>query len=383
MQFCELALAVAVDKMLPFLLAVPSLQLPAVDVLRSSVLRGLETSERGVYTAERQREELGRRLRDRLSGGDGLSRLAAADYAVRPGTSVVITGATEGIGREAARFLADANIGVIVCARDAAKAETAASYIREAGANASLVRTVTCDLSSVDSVDAASGMVLAAAEEMGAPLRGLLLNAGVWPTSKQITADGAEVAWQSNHLGHFQLANQLLPAMAESAGDADELRVVTVSSSAHGIPSALDLDDVTWERRKFDASINYGETKLANLLFAQELAERAPSPRFKSLAVHPGVVATSLFRDFGAAAPPAQVLGLLDDTPLGLVFRSPRDGCRSSLYALLSPTVPNGAYVVDCEPTDTSPASKAPRARAELWEWSAAWLRARGIDATL
>ena len=65
--------------MLPFLLAVPSLQLPAVDVLRSSVLRGLETSERGVYTAERQREELGRRLRDRLSGGDGLSRLAAAD----------------------------------------------------------------------------------------------------------------------------------------------------------------------------------------------------------------------------------------------------------------------------------------------------------------
>ena len=369
--------------MLPFLLAVPSLQLPAVDVLRSSVLRGLETSERGVYTAERQREELGRRLRDRLSGGDGLSRLAAADYAVRPGTSVAITGATEGIGREAARFLADANIGVIVCARDAAKAETAASYIREAGANASLVRTVTCDLSSVDSVDAASGMVLAAADEMGAPLRGLLLNAGVWPTSKVITADGAEVAWQSNHLGHFQLANQLLPAMAESAGDADELRVVTVSSSAHGIPSALDLDDMTWERRKFDASVNYGETKLANLLFAQELAERAPSPRFKSLAVHPGVVATSLFRDFGAAAPPAQVLGLLDDTPLGLVFRSPRDGCRSSLYALLSPTVPNGAYVVDCEPTDTSPASKAPRARAELWEWSAAWLRARGIDATL
>ena len=55
----------------------------------------------------------------------------------------------------------------------------------------------------------------------------------------------------------------------------------------------------------------------------------------------------------------------------------------ASLYALLSPTVPNGAYVVDCEPTDTSPASKAPRARAELWEWSAAWLRARGIDATL
>ena len=125
-------------QMLPFLLAAPSLQLPAVDVLRSSVLRGLETSERGVYTAERQREELGRRLRDRLSGGDGLSRLAAADYAVRPGTSVAITGATEGIGREAARFLADANIGVIVCARDAAKAETAASYIREAGATAAL-----------------------------------------------------------------------------------------------------------------------------------------------------------------------------------------------------------------------------------------------------
>ena len=303
---------------------------------------------------------------------------------MRPGTSVAITGATEGIGREAARFLADANIGVIVCARDAARRRrrrrTSASRL---GANASLVRTVTCDLSSVDSVDAASGMVLAAAEEMGAPLRGLLLNAGVWPTAKVITADGAEVAWQSNHLGHFQLANQLLPAMAESAGDADELRVVTVSSSAHGIPSALDLDDVTWERRKFDASVNYGETKLANLLFAQELAERAPSPRFKSLAVHPGVVATSLFRDFGAAAPPAQVLGLLDDTPLGLVFRSPRGALPLVVVrAALAHTVPNGAYVVDCEPTHTSPASKAPRAHTEMWEGRRT-PGARGIDATL
>ena len=272
---------------------------------------------------------------------------------------------------------------MIVCARDAAKAEAAASYIREAGANASLVRTVACDLSSVDSVDAASGMVLAAADEMGAPLRGLLLNAGVWPTSKVITADGAEVAWQSNHLGHFQLANQLLPAMAESAGDADELRVVTVSSSAHGIPSALALDDVTWERRKFDASINYGETKLANLLFAQELAERAPSPPLQVARRPPGrrrdEPLPRLWRGgaSGAGARPPRRHAARPRLPLA-ARRLPLVVVRAALAHGAQRRVRRRLRADRHEPGE-----QGARARAELWEWSAAWLRARGIDATL
>ena len=106
--------------------------------------------------------------------------------------------------------------------------------------------------------------------------------------------------------------------------------------------------------------------------------------RLTSLAVHPGVVATSLFREFaptGAAdavsLPPQaeEVLSTLADTPPArLLFKLPDDGCRTLCYALLAPGLPTGAYLSDCELTDVSPSAKDPAAREALWAWTDAWL---------
>ena len=143
-----------------------------------------------------------------------------------------------------------------------------------------------------NSVDAAAGMVLAAAEEMGAPLRG---HAAQRRRGGRLTSNSIRrrrrggVAEQPP--GHFQLANQLLPAMAESAGDADDARRHRQFLVDTGFRRSLDLD-VTWERRKFDASIVPARRAGEPALRAGPRRARHPSPRFKSLAVHPGVVAT-------------------------------------------------------------------------------------------
>ena len=132
-------------------------------------------------------------------------------------------------------------------------------------------------------------------------------NAAAWPTSqcgrrpteRRIPADGLEEGIQVCHVSHFMLTQDLLPDLSEGG---EEARVVTVSSSAHALAPGVDLSDQTWSKRTFDATTAYGESKLANLLFAVELASRAPSMvdggRITSLALHPGVVATSLFKEF-------------------------------------------------------------------------------------
>ena len=143
--------------------------------------------------------------------------------------------------------------------------------------------------------------------------------------------------------------------------------------------------------RGWDATTAYGESKLANVLFAQELAVRTPptadGARVTSLAVHPGVVATSLFREFGVGATattpslPQQAESALktlaEAPPAKLLFKLPDDGCRTSCYALLAPDLPSGAYLSDCEITDVSPAAKDPAARKALWAWTEEWLEAQ------
>ena len=181
------------------------------------------------------------------------------------------------------------------------------------------------------------------------------------------------------HVSHYQLTELLLPDLLSADGAAGEVRVVTTSSSAHAFPATLELGDLNWDERTWDATAAYGTSKLANMLFAQELAQRQPldrqalgsaKPRLRSLAVHPGVVATSLFREFGASS----LDDLAEQTPLGLVLKRPAEGCRPLVYALLAPGLPTGAYVSDCELTDVSPAAKDASARVELWEWTERWI---------
>jgi NAD(P)-dependent dehydrogenase (short-subunit alcohol dehydrogenase family) len=144
------------------------------------------------------------------------------------------------------------------------------------------------------------------------------------------------------------------------------------------------------------------------VLFARALAQRYPPTRLTSLAVHPGVVATSLFREFKPSAaqlpiplppiplPPGGLGGpsfdsavasagkaILDNPAVGLVFKKPEDGCRTLVYALLAPGLPSGSYLSDMELTDVAPAAKDSAAADALWRWTEAWVGAKMSKAKL
>jgi NAD(P)-dependent dehydrogenase (short-subunit alcohol dehydrogenase family) len=190
------------------------------------------------------------------------------------GRSVIVTGANSGIGRAAARALAGAGARVVLAVRDVEKGETAAATMP----GGPEVRRL--DLASLASV-----REFAAAWEGDIDL--LINNAGVMVPPLTRTADGFELQFGTNHLGHFALTNLLLEHMTA--------RVVTVSSTGHRVGS-IDFDDLNWERKPYKAWRAYGQSKLANLLFTSELQRRltAAGSRVLANAAHPGYAATNL-----------------------------------------------------------------------------------------
>jgi len=306
---------------------------PLAAALSPVVATAFSSAERLSFQLDREREGLLRRLRQRANGGDSLTTLMPSSYALAEGCCIAVTGAASGIGREAAAFLAQRGFPVVLCSRSHAKVQKAVQYIAGLpGVQSEKLASVTFDQCSVFQTARGANDIMTAADKMGAPLRGLLLNAGVWPTERRITTDGMEEGFQVCHLSHQLLTMRLLPQLCAPG---EEARVVTVASSAHAFPDTLDLSDRAWTSRRWDATAAYGESKLANVLFAQELAQRLPltaDQRLTSLCVHPGVVATSLFREFGAAAdlPIADAL-TAGSSPLSLFLKSPSDGCRTSV----------------------------------------------------
>jgi NAD(P)-dependent dehydrogenase (short-subunit alcohol dehydrogenase family) len=198
----------------------------------------------------------------------------ADDIPSLDGRTAVITGANSGIGLIAARELARHGARVVLAVRDEARGRDAAATIE----GATEVRRL--DLADLGSVHAFAGA-------WSGDLDVLINNAGVMAVPKARTKDGFELQIGTNHLGHFALANLLLPHITD--------RVVTVSSGAHRLGS-IQLDDLNWERHRYWRWRAYGQAKLANLLFTSELQRRlsaAGSP-VRALAAHPGYAATNL-----------------------------------------------------------------------------------------
>jgi NAD(P)-dependent dehydrogenase (short-subunit alcohol dehydrogenase family) len=202
------------------------------------------------------------------------------DIPDQKGRTAVVTGANTGLGFETARALAARGASVVLAARDTRKGEQAAARIREAARGAD-VTVQELDLSSLESVRAAS-----AALHDGLPQIDLLINnAGVIYPPKQTTRDGFELQFGTNHLGHFALTGLLLDMLLPVPGS----RVVTISSK---MASSINFDDLQSER-SYNRNAAYGQSKLANLLFAYELQRRlAPHGTTISLAAHPGVART-------------------------------------------------------------------------------------------
>jgi NAD(P)-dependent dehydrogenase (short-subunit alcohol dehydrogenase family) len=203
-----------------------------------------------------------------------MTTFSASSIPDMTGKTVIVTGANSGIGRAAATALADHGARVVLAVRNTDKGDAAASQMPG-----------TTEVRRLDLASLASVKEFAAGWD--GPIDILINNAGIMIPPLSRTADGFEMQFGTNHLGHFALTNLLLPQITG--------RVVTVSSTGHRI-GQIDFSDLNWERRSYKAWRAYGQSKLANLLFTAELQRRLidAGSAVEANAAHPGYAATNL-----------------------------------------------------------------------------------------
>ena len=243
-----------------------------------------------------------------------------ADIPDQTGRTIIVTGANSGLGEATARALAAAGGSVILACRNKAKGEAAAAGMSGAAG--------TVEVRELDLADLAS--VRAFAQGVSS-VDVLVNNAGVMAVPAARTADHFEMQFGTNHLGHFALTGLLLPRIAD--------RVVALSSGAHRA-GRIDLDDLNWERRRYSRWGAYGQSKLANLMFAYELDRRlrAAGSGVRAVAAHPGYAATELQSRTESFMDAVMKLGN------GLVAQSAKMGALPTLYAATMPDVSGGDY---------------------------------------
>lgn len=304
------------------------------------------------------------------------------------GTTVLVTGANSGIGFEAAVQLARAGATVVLTARDPLRGDEALGQLRVTvpGAQASLERLDLADLASVRAL----------AERLAGTLDRvdvLVNNAGVMATPRRTTVDGFELQLGTNHLGHFALTGLLLPLLLAGAGPASARsgpgtgvpRVVTVSSGVHR-SGRINRDDLMGERtyRPWRA---YGQSKLANLLFMNELQCRADAAGVPllSVAAHPGYAATNL-QAVGPQMSGNRLAGRVVDLANRFLAQSAEQGAWPTVRAVSDPEAAGGDYFGPDgfgesrgRPTRVgmSDAARDPQTAAWLWQRS---VELTGVD---
>src|SRR5215467_11125838 len=270
------------------------------------------------------------------------------------GRTFLITGANTGIGRATAADLAGRGGRVYLACRSAQKGRDAAAAIAAATGNEA-VTFLPLDLADLASVRTCAEQFLA----RGEPLHVLINNGGV-AGQRGITKDGFELAFGVNHLGHFALTSLLLDCLAASA----PARVVTVSSDAHYQARGIDFQAV---RRRTSSTIGlreYAVSKLSNVLFTQELARRVDGRGVTTYALHPGVVASDIWRRVPWPVRPLMKLRML----------TPEQGARTSLYCATSPEVAQATGRFYDASRERAPSAVAtPELAGALWERSEAW----------
>jgi len=283
------------------------------------------------------------------------------------GRVALVTGATDGIGRVAARVLAERGATVLVAGRDAAKTEAAVAGIRRAAGHAE-VHGLLADLSLQAEVRALAAQV----SQRWPRLHILVNNAGAVFGERRETADGIERTWALNHLAYFLLTHELLPALRAGGQPARSTRVVNVASRSHQRVRGIRWGDVE-HRRWYFGPLAYAQSKLANVLFTYALARRldAASAPITANVLHPGVVRTNMGRNNRA---PWWRLGY---TVFGWMGVSAEQGADTILYLAAAPEVEgvSGQYFMERRAVPSSRASRDEAAAERLWELSARMTR--------
>jgi retinol dehydrogenase-14 len=270
------------------------------------------------------------------------------------GKVVLITGGTSGIGKAAATALAGMGAEVVVTGRNRQKGDDAVEEIRRESGN-DKVSLLLADLA----VQAEIRRLAREFEASHDRLDVLVNNAGAFKTRRTETPDGIEMTLAVNHLAPFLLTNLLLDLLKESAPS----RIINVSSDAQRL-GKIDLDDLQSERR-YRAFPVYGKSKLANIMFTYELAERLHDTGVTANCMHPGSVNT----DFGKGERGVSMLLFRAFKPF---MRSPEKGADTLVYLAASPDVEGmtGRYFIDREVTNSSEESYDETLRKKLWEAS-------------
>ena len=271
------------------------------------------------------------------------------------GKSVLLTGATSGIGLEASVALARQGARVVMVGRDRAKTERAAATVAER-AGVKPEAPLLCDFSSQASIRALAGEVLERCDRLDV----LVNNAGGVNKTRRVTADGIEATFAVNHLGYFLLTNLLLERLVKSA----PARVVTVASVGHR-HGTLDFDDLGYERG-YSIMKAYSRSKLANVLFAAELARRLEGAGVSSNSLHPGAVATNIWSGAPLWAKP---IILLLYRPF---FISAEKGGSYIVRLAASPELEGvtGKYFEQGKPVDPAPLGQDAALARRLWDVS-------------
>jgi retinol dehydrogenase-12 len=274
------------------------------------------------------------------------------------GKVALVTGANTGIGRVTARELAQRGAHVFIACRSTQRAQPVVDEIR-ALAPGSQVELLSLDLGDFASVRQCAQAFLA----RGLPLHLLINNAGV-AGSRGLTASGFELSFGVNHMGHFLLTQLLLDTLKRSA----PARIVTVSSRAHYRCRGIDWEAQRQTTKSTTGLPEYGVGKLANALFSAELGRRLAGTGVTTYALHPGVVASDVWRSV-----PWPLRSLMK-----LMMISTEEGAATTLYCATSPQAAQetGLFYDKCRVKAASPLAQEPALAAELWRRSEAWLAA-------
>jgi len=270
------------------------------------------------------------------------------------GKMVVVTGSNTGIGRITALELAKQGAHVVLACRSADKTRVVVDEIQSAGGSA---EAVSLDLGDFASIRRAAAAISA----IDRPLAVLVNNAGLAGT-RGVTKEGFEITFGTNHLGPFLFTVRLLAKLREGASTTSPSRIVSVSSKAHFQAKGIDWSVVRGKTRTMTSLREYEVSKLANVLFTKELARGKAGSNVRSYAVHPGVVASDIWRKIPWPVRPLMMRNMITN----------EDGAKTSLHCATSPSVvaDDGLYYDECREKRPSELALDEALAKELWSKS-------------
>jgi retinol dehydrogenase 12 len=277
------------------------------------------------------------------------------------GRTFVVTGANTGIGKETARDLARRGAHVVLANRSEEKTRPVLDELK-AQSPAARLEFVALDLGDLTSVRACAAELL----RRDHPIHVLINNAGLASVRGQ-TKDGFELAFGTNHLGHYLLTRLLLDRIRASAAPGTPARIVNVSSHSHYSAKGIDWDALQKPSKSVTGLHEYEVSKLANVLFTTELARRLPADQVTAYALHPGVIASDIWQ--------RRVPRFMSAIPR-LFMKNTTDGAKTSLYCATSGDVrtETGRYYADSKEKRPSKVSADDALARTLWDKSAAWV---------